>query len=304
MTRSGSAIPRTDFHHLPVMPDEVVENLRPSPGDTAIDATVGGGGHAALILDAIGPSGKLIGIDRDGDALAGAAEKLGAKESVVELVHGRMGDLENIIAGLGIESADCILADLGVSSFQFDEGRRGFSIRNEGPLDMRMDAGAGATARELIRESSPEELERIFREYGEERYSGRIARRVAGRDIETTSMLAREIEASVPGRSRGGRIHPATRVFQALRIAVNDELGELASFVRTAPGLLAPGGRLVVISYHSLEDRMVKHSFRELAAGEGFSLPHRKAVRPAEEETERNPRARSSRLRTLVREGR
>ena len=302
MTRNAQATPRTFFFHLAVMPDEVVGSLKPSPGDTVIDVTVGGGGHAALILEAISPSGTLIGIDRDEDALASARERLSRMDGSVRLIHGRMGDLESILQNAGIERADCILADLGVSSFQFDEGARGFSIRNEGPLDMRMDASRGRSARDLIRESSAEELERIVREYGEERYAGRIARKLAGEDVETTSDLSHAVESAVP-RSRGRqRIHPATRVFQALRIAVNDELGELKKFMDAAPQALAAGGRLVVISYHSLEDRIVKHAFRALESKDEFSLPHRRAVRPTDREIEENPRARSAKLRTLVRE--
>jgi 16S rRNA (cytosine1402-N4)-methyltransferase len=300
MTRDeGSA--RRDRYHLPVMPEEVIENLRPVPGDTVVDATVGGGGHAALILREIAPSGTLIGIDRDEDAIAEAGRALGSHGSSVSLVRGRMGEVREILARMKVDGADCMLADFGVSSFQFDSGGRGFSIRNDGPLDMRMDRSEGQNARDLIREIDAEELERIFREYGEERRSRRIARALAGKDIATTGELASAVELAVP-RFRGRqRIHPATRVFQALRIAVNDELGEVARFVDAAPALLRPGGRLVIISYHSLEDRIVKRAFRELASREEFMLPRRKAVKPSEAEVEKNPRARSAKLRALVR---
>jgi len=283
------------------MPEEVIENLRPAPGETVVDATVGGGGHAALVLREIAPSGTLIGIDRDEDAIAEAGKKLDSKGGRISLVHGRMSEIGEILVRAGLDGADCILADLGVSSFQFDSGPRGFSIRNDGPLDMRMDRSEGMSAKELIRESDAEDLERIFREYGEERHSRRIARALARRDIATTGELASAVELAIP-RARGRqRIHPATRVFQALRIAVNDELAEVSRFVDVAPELLRPGGRLVIISYHSLEDRIVKRAFREHAAGNEFELPRRKALKPSEAEVERNPRARSAKLRVLVR---
>lgn len=301
MTCGEGSTPLSDRYHLPVMPEEVIENLRPAAGETVVDATVGGGGHAALILREIAASGTLIGIDRDEDAIAEAERVLGPKDENVLLVHGRMSEIGEILNRAGVDGADCILADLGVSSFQFDHGARGFSIRNDGPLDMRMDRSEGTSARDLIRESDAEDLERIFREYGEERHSRRIARSLARRDIATTVELASAVELAIP-RARGRqRIHPATRVFQALRIAVNDELGEVARFVEAAPRLLRPGGRLVIVSYHSLEDRIVKKAFRDLASGEEFSLPRRKALKPSAAEVERNPRARSAKLRALVR---
>ncbi len=299
MNSSADSISGDDRFHMPVMPDEVMHFLRPSRGETAIDVTLGGGGHAALVVEALGSNGTFIGIDRDKDAIAFAQQRLANAPCSFKLVHGRMGEIGRIAAELGIKGVDCILADLGVSSFQFDRGERGFSIRNDGPLDMRMDASRGIGARELIAGSDADELERIFREYGEERYSRRIARMVAGRDIETTAQLAQEVERAVPrGRQR---IHPATRVFQALRIAVNDELGELAALLADAPAMLNEGGRLVVISYHSLEDRMVKRAFRALAVEARFELPKRKAVKPSDEEVDLNPRSRSAKLRTLVR---
>lgn len=295
---SGAA---KEFAHRPVMVSEVVENLRPASGDTVVDVTLGGGGHASLLVERIGSSGTLIGIDRDEDALEAARSNLEPKAGGLKLIHGRMGDVGRIVSELGFDGVDRILADLGVSSYQFDVGGRGFSIRNAGPLDMRMDRSCGASARDLIRESDQVELERIIRDFGEERFAGRISRAIAGRDIETTDELARIVESAVPRRGPRQRIHPATRVFQALRIEVNDELGELERFLDTAPGLLKPGGRLVIISYHSLEDRKVKWAFRELAKGEGFSLPRRKALKPADEEVDSNPRARSAKLRTLER---
>ncbi len=294
---------RKEFLHLPVMAGEVIESLRPGPGDTVVDVTVGGGGHAALILDRMAPSGTLIGIDRDADAIEASGRRLAAFGDRVRLVHGRMGEIGAILEGLGVPGADAVLADLGVSSFQFDVGDRGFSIRNPGPLDMRMDRSEGTSARDIIRESDAEGLERIFREFGEERHARRIARALAGRDIETTADLAGAVEAATARARRRERIHPATRVFQALRIAVNDELGELRRFIDQAPAVLKGGGRLVVISYHSLEDRIVKRAFRDLSSREGFELPHRRALKPSEDEVARNPRARSAKLRTLVRSG-
>jgi len=218
----------------------------------------------------------------------------------VKLVCQRMGELPSVLADLNIEGVDAVLADIGVSSHQLDESTRGFSIKRDGPLDMRMES-KGCTAAELIAESSAEELERMFRDYGEERYSGRIARAIAGRDdIATTAKLAGVVASTVP-KGRRARIHPATRVFQALRIAINDELGELGRFLDTAPGLLRPGGRLAILSYHSLEDRMVKRRFRELAAGGEFELLVKRPLIAGDEEVRRNPRARSAKLRALRR---
>jgi 16S rRNA (cytosine1402-N4)-methyltransferase len=293
---------QNDFFHLPVMAHEVIEALKLAPGNTVIDATLGGGGHAALILKATSPSGKLIGIDRDEDALSAAHKKLSWASERTTFVHGRMGDLKKIMEQLEVKSAHGIIADLGVSSFQLDSQDRGFSFRLDGPLDMRMDRSSGKSAVKMIGEISEEDLVRLIRDFGEERYARRIAKAIAGRtDIKTTMQLAREVEDAVPKQRGRQRIHPATRTFQALRIAVNDELGELERFLKDAPLALMPGGRLVVISYHSLEDRIAKRAFRALSVSDEYTLPHRRVKTPSEEEVSKNPRARSAKMRTLER---
>lgn len=301
MNRKAGMLTTKPFLHQPVMLSEVLENLTPAPGKTMVDVTVGGGGHAAAMLERMANAGMLIGIDRDEDAVRAARQRLCSGEGQVFVEQAHMSRLGDVLARLGVDGVDGILADLGVSSFQLDEASRGFSIRNDGPLDMRMDTHGAMSARELLREHDVADIERIIREYGEERYARSIAAAIAGKDIETTGELVRMIERSVPAKARRQRIHPATRTFQALRIAVNDELSELRSFLMTAPRFLNPGGTLVIISYHSLEDRPVKHSFREWAAGESYVLPRRKAIRPTEEEVSQNARARSAKLRSLKR---
>ncbi len=288
-------------YHLPVMLGEVIEYLQPEPGDTFVDVTLGGASHAKALLEKVSSSGTLIGIDRDEDSIEEAGAVIGSYDNA-RIVYGWMGDIKKILAELGIESVDGMLADLGVSSHQFDVMERGFSFRGDAPLDMRMDRTKGESAAELLSRLSEDELVKILSELGEERYSKRIARAiVSDGGVKTTGELAKLIERSVPPQARYLKIHPATRTFQAIRIAVNDELGELRKFLDAAPWLLSSGGRIAIISYHSLEDRMVKRSFREIAAGEDFLLPKRKAVKASEEEIEHNPRARSARLRTLER---
>jgi 16S rRNA (cytosine1402-N4)-methyltransferase len=306
--------------HKPVLLAEVLAYLAPRPGGRYVDVTVGGGGHAAAVLEAA-PGASLLGIDRDPAALAAAGDRLGERAI---LAHGRMSELGAILAAQGWGPVDGIVADLGVSSPQLDAAERGFSFTRPGPLDMRMDPTAGETAAELAARLPVVELERILRDYGEERFAGRIARAVhaaarAG-ELATTEDLARLVTGAMPPqalRREAGRIHPATRTFQALRIAVNDELGELAALLAAFPDLLAPEGRLVVIAFHSLEDRAVKERIRELEwtsrlpadlavlAGERTrpvvcSLT-RKPVVAGEAEVQENPRARSAKLRACQR---
>ncbi len=293
---------QNDFFHLPVMAREVIDALKPAPGNTVIDATLGGGGHAALILEATSPTGRLIGIDRDEDALRAAKKNLSWASERTTFVHGRMGDLKKIIRRLGVESVHGIIADLGVSSFQLSSANRGFSFLQNGPLDMRMDRSSGRSALEMLSDMSEADLAQLIKDFGEERHARRIARALAGRtDLKTTAQLAQTVKDAVPKQRGRRRIHPATRTFQALRIAVNDELGELDRFLKDAPFALTAGGRLVVISYHSLEDRMVKRAFRALAEFDEYSLPHRRVKTPSEEEVSKNPRARSAKMRTLER---
>lgn len=306
------------FRHVSVLPGEVLELLAPRPGGLYLDGTVGGGGHARLILEASSPDGRLIGFDRDPAALAAAATLLAPFGERVTLCRGSFAGLDEQLASLDIRQVDGILFDLGVSSHQLDTPERGFSFREDGPLDMRMDPAQPTSAADLLAGADAEELKRIFREYGEERWAGRIAReivRVRGEaPLVTTRQLAELVCRAVPGGYVPQRIHPATRVFQALRIAVNGELDALAAGLAAAMRTLRPGGRLAVISFHSLEDRLVKQRFRE--AANPCSCPPRlpvcvcgrraevkvltpRGVRPAEAEIIANPRSRSAVLRAV-----
>lgn len=308
-----------DAQHLPVLLDETLALLDPRRGGLFVDATLGAGGHAEAILRA-SDSVRLVGIDRDPDALALAARRLSPFGERVRFVNANFHDLEPALAGIGITGKPAgiagILADLGVSSMQLDTPERGFSFRFDAPLDMRMGL-AERTAADLVNEASEGELEKIIRDYGEEKQARRIARSIvdARREepIETTGQLKRLIDR-VKGSRPGDRIDPATQVFQALRIAVNDELAGLEGFIEQAIDLLEDDGRLVIISYHSLEDRIVKNALRDRARGEIDRVtgrPHaetqlietltRKPVRPGEAEVARNPRSRSARLRAARR---
>jgi len=313
-------LPAAVFRHLSVLPAEALALLAPHSGGIYVDGTVGGGGHARLILEASSPDGRLIGLDRDPAALRAAAALLAPFGERVTLCRGSFGDLDNHLGALGVEEVDGILLDLGVSSHQLDTPERGFSFRDDGPLDMRMDPAQQPTAAVLLAQADATELQRIFRDYGEERWAGRIAREVvrtrAAAPLATTRQLAELVCRVVPGGQVPHRIHPATRVFQALRIAVNDELGALRAGLTAALDRLRPGGRLVVISFHSLEDRLVKQGFR--AAASSCVCPPRlpvcvcgrqaqvkiltsRGVRAAEAEIAANPRARSAVLRAVER---
>ncbi len=317
MTRDHLAVDGDDFAHLPVMVREVVELLAGTPGGVVLDATVGGGGHAAAVL-AASSRHRLIGLDRDRDAITAATARLadfGARAVVVHARFDRLADvLDDIAPG---EPVSGILFDLGVSSRQFDEPSRGFSYRFDGPLDMRMDRGEGATAAELVNSMAEDDLARLFAESGEVRFAHRIARAVVGaRPVTTTLQLAQIVRYSIPAaaRNRGG--HPARRVFQALRIAVNGELQLLGPAVDEAMEALAPGGRCVVLSYHSGEDRLVKDRFAAAAAGwctcpreigcvcgavPAMRVLTRGARLPSEPEQLSNPRSSSARLRAAER---
>jgi len=289
--------------HEPVMVAETVALLAPSRGGLFVDCTVGLGGHAGAIL--AGGATRLIGLDRDMTALTIAAESLAAWRDRVELVHADYRELPSVLAVRGIDSIAGALADLGVSSLQFDTEGRGFSFRRDEPLDMRMDQTQGATAADLVAGAGEEDLANVIFQYGEERFSRRIARgiveaRRAGR-IGTTGQLAQIVRRAVP-RKGYQRIDPATRTFQALRIWVNRELDGLDTFLVDASRLLDAGARLAVITFHSLEDRIVKHVFRALAAGEtALRVLTRKPVVPGDVEVARNPRARSAKLRAIER---
>jgi 16S rRNA (cytosine1402-N4)-methyltransferase len=308
------------FSHLSVLPAEVLALLDPAPGGIYLDGTVGGGGHARLILEASAPGGRLIGLDRDPSALRKAAEVLAPFGDRVVLRHRNFSEATGVLAELGISGLDGMLLDLGVSSHQLDEASRGFSFRGEAPLDMRMDPTCGQTAADVVNTAAAEELTRIFREYGEERFAGRISRRIVQvrqqQPLTTTRQLAELVRDVVPGGKVPARIHPATRVFQALRIQVNQELEHVSRGIAEAIDLLNPGGRLVVISFHSLEDRIVKRFFQEEAKGcicpprlptcvcnhrPRLEVLTRKGVRASDAEVEANPRARSAVLRAVRR---
>jgi 16S rRNA (cytosine1402-N4)-methyltransferase len=281
------------FSHTPVLPKEVLEGLAICPGGHYLDATVGGGGHSRLILEAASDV-CVTAVDHDQHAIAAASSTLADFGSRVQWCRSNFADYDP-----GTQTFDGILADLGVSSSQFDTPDRGFSFRLEAPLDMRMDQRQLMTAAEVVNDWAEEKLAASFYTYGEERLSRRIARRIVERrPFQTTTELAEAIAHSVPRAYRYGRIHPATRVFQALRIVVNRELEVLETLISKAPLWLKPGGRLVIISFHSLEDRIVKHRFRE---SEWLKVLTKKPILPQESEITANPRARSAKLRIAER---
>lgn len=276
--------------------------LVPRPGAVVVDATVGLGGHAEHILERIGPAGRLIGLDRDEQALGIARQRLARFGDRAALVHGHFGELEKVLEGLGVREIQGALFDLGVSSLQLEEPERGFSFAREGPLDMRMDPAQPVTAAEIVNRAPERELREILCSYGEERWAGRIARAIVRkRPLATTTQLAEVVRGAVPGGARHGRIDAATRTFQAIRIAVNSEMDLLPLGLEQAVRVLGAGGRIVVLSYHSLEDRIVKLTFREQARAGVLEIITRKPLRPSSEEVARNPRSRSARLRVAKR---
>lgn len=301
--------------HVSVLLGEAVAALAPERGGRFVDGTAGGGGHAARLLEA-GPI-ELLALDRDPQAVERVRERLRPYGARARVVHANFDGWRRVAGEIGWSEVDGVLLDLGFSSYQMDDPARGFSFQREGPLDMRLDTTQPLTAAELVNTLDVEELVRIFRLYGEEPEAPRVARAiVAARPITTTKRLAEVVGGAVAPRRRREGIHPATLVFQALRIAVNDELGALERVLEDLPAGLKPGGRIAVISFHSLEDRMVKRRFRELSRGCDCppELPmcvcgkqpivkelSRKAVKPSDEEIAANPRARSARLRTAVR---
>jgi 16S rRNA (cytosine1402-N4)-methyltransferase len=311
-----------DVFHKPVLVGEVIASLRCRPGAVYVDGTLGGGGHAFEILRNSAPDGRLIGIDADGDALREAQKRLAPFGDRAILVKGNFADMEATLSGMNIEKVEGILLDLGVSSHQLDTAERGFSFTLDAPLDMRMDQDRGLSAYDLVHTLSGEELAALIRKFGEERMAGRIARTIIERrtlsPIRTTVDLASVVAGALPKPRGPARIHPATRTFQALRIAVNDELANLHRAITGGMERLKPGGRISVISFHSLEDRIVKNAFR--AGEKGCTCPPdlpvcacgrrptmkvvtRKPVVPGEAEIRDNPRARSAKLRTAERIG-
>jgi 16S rRNA (cytosine1402-N4)-methyltransferase len=287
--------------HVPVLLEQSLKYLNVRRGGVVCDATLGFAGHSSAIARRLGPQGKLIAFDRDEQAMAKAkarltelAEELGDEMPTVEFVPRAFSEIAEVLEP---ESLDGLLADFGVSSMQLDQADRGFSFRADGPLDMRMDPRSELTAEQVVNQVDEEDLANLIYEYGEERRSRRIARAIVrARPVTTTAELARIVSGCAPP-IYGEKIHPATRTFQALRIRVNDELGEIQSLLKSAGSLLKPGGRVVLISFHSLEDRLVKDKFKEAAADGSLEILTRKPVVATEEESLRNPRSRSAKLR-------
>ena len=289
--------------HVPVLLEEALQYLNVRPGGVYVDATLGLAGHSSEIAKRLGAKGRLICFDRDSEAMEAARARL-------EEVRAELGsEMPEVVfeprafseASTLIEpgSLDGLLADFGVSSLQLDEAHRGFSFRTDGPLDMRMDTRSGETAEQVVNQEDENELADLIYEFGEERRSRRIARAIVrARPITTTAELARVVSAAAPSM-KGDKIHPATRTFQALRIRVNDELGEIRTLLESAPSLLKPGGRLVLISFHSLEDRLVKDAFREAGRNKVYEVLTKKPVVAGEQEEMRNPRSRSAKLRAV-----
>ena len=305
----------SEFHHVSVLLEECIEGLAIKPDGIYVDGTLGGAGHSSRIAAKL-TTGRLIGIDRDNVALEAAAERLRPFEDRITLVHANFCDMDQALQELGIDKVDGILLDLGVSSPQLDDGQRGFSYMTDAPLDMRMNGEDVRDARQIVNTWSYEELKRILYDYGEERFAPRIAAAICRRreqaPIETTLELVDVIKSAMPASALREKQHPAKRSFQAIRIAVNDELGAVETVMKKAVPLLNPGGRLAVITFHSLEDRIVKNAMAEAAKGctcppsfpvcvcgkkPQVRIVTRKPIVSGEEELERNPRARSAKLR-------
>ena len=305
----------SEFHHVSVLLEECIQGLAIKPDGIYVDGTLGGAGHSSRIAAKL-TTGRLIGIDRDNVALEAAAERLRPFEDRVTLVHANFCDMDQALQELGIDKVDGILLDLGVSSPQLDDGQRGFSYMTDAPLDMRMNGEDTRDARQIVNTWSYEELKRILYDYGEERFAPRIAAAICRRreqaPIETTMELVDVIKSAMPASALREKQHPAKRSFQAIRIAVNDELGAVETVMKKAVPLLNPGGRLAVITFHSLEDRIVKNAMAEAAKGctcppsfpvcvcgkkPQVRIVTRKPIVSGEEELERNPRARSAKLR-------
>lgn len=310
----------TGVYHVPIMVSEVLTLLEPQRGGIFVDGTLGGGGHAEAVLCALPESGRLYGIDRDDDALKAAGARLKRFGDRFTAIKGNFFDMKRLLSDRGVLHVDGILLDLGVSSHQLDDGARGFSYKADAPLDMRMDQSAPLSARTVVNEWPEAELKRIFFAYGEEKFSGLIARRIAERraqrPIETTTELAELIKGAIPAKYRNEPQHPARRCFQAIRIAVNGELDGLEDAIRAAHDLLNPGGRLAILTFHSLEDRIVKNVFRTFenpcvcpksapvcicGRKPTAKVLTRHPLIASEQEQKENSRATSAKLRAIVR---
>ena len=294
--------------HKSVLPKEVIEYLNPKSGENFIDCTLGQGGHAFSILDLTGPSGRVLGIDWDKESLDRfCAQHPDPSSQRLILAHGNYFRIKEIAAEFDFKPVNGVLMDIGLSSWHFEESSRGFGFSKDEELDMRYDTGTADSAKDLINRLPQQDLERILRDYGEEKFARSIAGRIAMsrkiRPIRTTMELVEAVKKGVPTRYHSRKPHFTTRTFQALRIAVNHELDNLEKALPLAYEILAPGGRLVVISFHSLEDRIVKNRFRELKANEGAIILTKKPITPQEEEINSNPRSRSAKLRAIMKPG-
>ncbi len=293
--------------HRPVMIEEVMRYLDPEPGEVIVDCTVGEGGHASRILGAIRPGGRLIGIDQDEEVLARAKEKLKDYDGLYTLLWENFKNLDSILKRLKVTRIDGALFDLGLSSFQLEAPARGFSFQREAPLDMRMDKRRKITAFDLVNHLAQAEMAKILRDFGGERWSNRIARQIVrarkNGPITTTTQLAEIVRRAVPDRNRYKRIHPATRTFQAFRIVVNQELEALETGLSATIEALAEGSRVVAISFHSLEDRIVKNKFKKFAKAGVLEILTKKPIRPRADEVRVNPRCRSAKLRVGRKKG-
>ena len=286
--------------HVPVLLDEVIESLMPAPGKVIVDGTLGGGGHTRALAEKVGPEGLVIGLDRDPIPIERAAKTL--RGLPIKVAQSNFCDIPEILEELDIKQVDGVLLDLGLSSDQLADHERGFSFSSDGPLDLRFDTTQGEPTWRLVNRLSPENLADLIYAYGEERHSRRIARAIVKRreesPIQTTAELAEIVRRAVPKTRDSLRIDPATRTFQALRIAANEELKSLEIALRRIPDCLVPGGRLAIISFHSLEDRRVKEAFRD---DDRYEVITRRPIQASEEEIEQNPRARSAKLRVAAR---
>ncbi len=291
--------------HISVMPKEALELLQLPKGGVAVDGTLGMAGHSLLMAQVLGSSGHLIGIDRDNASLRVAKDKLSSLDLKIDLLQGSYSKIDQLLASLKVSAVDAILLDLGISSFQLDDEARGFAFKTDGPLDMRMDQSQPKSAADLVNSLKEAELEKIIFEFGEERFARRIAAAIvmqrAQAKITTTKALADIVLRALPKGYTRGRIHPATRTFQALRIAVNEELDVLSAGLDTCFKMLKKGGRLVIISFHSLEDRLVKIKFKSLALQQEGLILTKRPLEASAEECEANPRSRSAKMRCIER---
>jgi len=291
----------TKKYHVPVMLNEVLEYLNLAPGKTIVDATLGTAGHSLEIIKRIRPTGRLIGIDRDRQSLSIARERLADFKGSYELVHANFMNLDTVLSGLNIKKVDGIIFDLGVSSFQLEDAQRGFSFQSQGPLDMRLDTDSYISAYDLVNNLNEEEISALLWNFGQERWHNRIAHLLVkerqSHPISTTAELSDIVVRAIPPRYRSYRIHPATRTFQAVRIAVNRELEALSSAIEKAIAFLDKNARICVISFHSLEDRIIKFAFRKAESEHILRIITPKPLVPSETEIENNPPSRSAKLR-------